>query len=310
MMSRVDNNNYYLYPLVSGNLKKMRQFFFVLIIFIFQNTYSQSSFDTIGYPLKAVFKVCKHDKDTAFSLYYSYNNLHQLTRYEKCIKGSTIHYFYTYTYNSNGKRDYEQTHCVFSFVGECVYKDLISWKKCIINAYALKYDNSYSYDSLKKEITVDYPLNPAKQKPLYDSVYIDSRLVATKVGEDTISTFKYDDKGKLIYEFFHKKGDKSWKKLKYKKNTVIEYYYSSQSWRPYKIIYLVYNSSNQLINKSEYDKVYSRKWYNLSKPQDYYCINNYGYENGFLVLFEQKNLSFDNGIAECWDNYKEIFTYK
>ncbi len=168
----------------------------------------------------------------------------------------------------------------------------------------------YKYDSYGNRVFAN--------KKLYDSIFENNKLIAIKDSNAIKVLFEYDKKGRLRKETNYAekyrpvRKIKLWKEYKYKKDAVIEYYYSSEHWSRYKTVILTYNKQNKLINMSVFTKVDQRfyKWYSLNKPIDYYCINNFTYENNRLVLMEQKCFSGDNGIDECDMNYKEIYKYE
>jgi hypothetical protein len=272
---------------------------------------SETPIDTIGYPIKEAFKICKHSSnDTSFYYFFKYNNKCQLIKYEKIEKGSPINYFYTYDYDSFGKRQKEEQHIVFTFQKNNSFPDQKTWARDVIKIY-FKDQGTFEYDSIFGKITINYGLRAITKKRFYDTIFINKKIALIMDSKDTITTYEYDNKGRLIKEYNFGE-HKNIKKFKYKKNKVVSLWYDLKTKELFKTETSIYDLKNQLIERDAIIKVKLLpglvKWYRFKKHMDYFCRTYYSYKDNRLIKYQEESYLGDNS-GECHGEFIEIYKY-
>ena len=283
----------------------MRIYLFSLVLGYSLNLFAQSEFDTIGFPLKAVCKLCSSNlNDTAYKYIYSYNKFNLVVKYEKYDTKSPLNYFYTYNYDSSGNYINEQGHTVFKFVKNSIYDEPTNWARDIIGVYGMKNGASYSYDTINEIIIISSKLYINKKHASLTNTLLNTT-------NDTALFFEYynDHKLKKIINIHSNRF--TLVKYKYKGNSVIEYHYNPKKQKLAYTITLTYNNKNKLIRKfTDFNDVFiSYKWYYFKKVKGHSCLINYLWENDKLVTIEKISMQNDDCAAECCNNYKLILQY-
>ena len=248
----------------------------------------------------AVFICCNSNpSDTSYNYYYYYNIDNTLDRIENFERGKLI-YITQYLYDSCNKAIKQLTvvpYTLDQFCGNNMTEDCFSKIR----------EHSFRHDTITDIYYVIHWENIIQ--PMCDTIFKKSKLIAILSGTDTLNTYCYDKKNRLIKRFNYYPGSKkiiSWTKYKYRDNQIIEYEYKPDRKRnPYMSTESEYNSANQVIKKTTTYLSYKKT------AQNQYIIENYSYKNGRISMYEisdKTNSSCDASI--CCNNYKKYFVYK
>jgi hypothetical protein len=282
----------------------MKQIGFIIIICLtYSIGYCQNFADTLGYPLKTVYKVCKYSPfDTVHMYKHYYNNYYQKVKYEDYTKGRLTEYLEFY-YDLNQNFIGKQRSIVIYFNDlNCNKKDRQSCEQEWIEVYGRKVSRNYDFDSINKILYVHFDID--KDNKL-DTIFENSRLRYIKKDKDTLAIYEYDKKNRLSVKIDKSTYPIICSKYKYKKDIVYEYQYVKNRKKPSYILKYTYNDKNRII---EIHKTYI--FDSKLQPDNNFDLSKYYYDKeNKLILFDFSSDAIDPCMAECCKKYKEIFEY-